>query len=315
MVNKYISCDLCPNYCHVNRANGERGICSESDEVYISWSGLHKGEEPPISGENGSGMIFFRGCSLHCRYCQNIEISRKDNPIGFKVSTDELSLLMLDLESMGAKTLNLVTGTHFIPSIIESLEMARKRGLTLKTVWNSSGYESLEGLSLIDPYIDLYLMDFKSLDEGVSKEFSGRGEYSKCIIGVLDFIKERKPTTDLDNLSGVVLRHLIYPHSLFDTKNILRIFKERYYDSFVLSIMTQFVPPEGDSSNFKSLSDDEYDDLVDYVASLSIEDGFIQENGSDDALWLPHFSLDNPFPESFAKPSDYFLSLKRKANR
>ncbi len=309
MVKEYSDCALCPNYCHVDRNSGERGVCGEGVNARISWAGLHRGEEPPISGEKGSGMLFFTGCPLHCKYCQNIEISRRDNPIGFEISIDELSYLMLDLEKMGAKTLSFVTGTHFIPTIIASLKRAREKGLSLKTVWNTSSFESVEGLELIDPYIDLYLADLKTLDERVSKEFCGGKKYKESVLSALDWIKERHPETDLDLLKGCLVRHLVFPLSLDASKEVLRVFKERYYPSFQLSLMTQFVPPF--CSSFKELSEDEYYSLIEYVESLGIEDGFIQENGGDDSLWLPHFESDNPFPDSFAEPSEFFLKLKR----
>ena len=134
----YEDCTLCPNLCHEERTKG-RGACGQSDKVMIAWSGLHKGEEPPVSGRHGSGMIFFTGCPLGCRYCQNWQISSSDaDAWGIEVSTEELANLMLRLQEMKAATLNLVTGTHFIPSIVQALEEAGKMGFRLPVVWNSS---------------------------------------------------------------------------------------------------------------------------------------------------------------------------------
>lgn len=312
MVNKeYTECILCPNKCRVNRYE-KKGICLQSDKVRIAWSGLHRGEEPPVTGEHGSGMIFFTGCPLHCRYCQNIQISGSDGEdYGIEVTVDELSGIMLALQEMKATTLNLVTGTHFIPSIMEALSIARSKGLTIPMVWNSSGYESIEGLQLIDEYVDLYLLDCKSIKRKVSSVFCGRASYADNIIPVMDYIKERHPVTDLDRLNGTLLRHLVFPGTLNATKDFLKLFAERYKDSFILSLMVQFVPPKEDPG-FVGINDEEYDELVELLEELGIDDGFMQEKGDDDILWIPDFHDDVPFPASFADPNPYFLELKRK---
>ena len=314
MVNNagYNKCSLCPNYCHVDRTAGKVGVCRQTDSVKIAWSGLHRGEEPPITGEKGSGMIFFTGCPLHCAYCQNRQISGSDGEnYGIEISTDELASLMLDLQEIGAATLNLVTGTHFIPSIVEALDAAKSRGFSLPVVWNSSGFESIEGLEIIDPYIDVYLLDGKTLDKCVAATFCGREKYADYIVPVMDFVKERHPYTDLDELKGTILRHLVFPGTIKATKEFLRLYSEKYKESFFLSLMVQFVPPR-ENPGFEAMSDEEYDDLIDYLEELGIEDGFAQEKSDDDILWIPDFTKDVPFPAPFADPSPYFLSLKHK---
>lgn len=308
----YECCDLCPNYCHVDR-HVRRGACGQTDVVRVAWSGLHKGEEPPVSGEHGSGMIFFTGCPLGCRYCQNYQISSSDeNAYGIDVSVDELAMLMLALQEDKATTLNLVTGTHFIPSIVSALEIARKKGFSLPVVWNSSGYESIEGLTLINPYIDLWLVDIKTYDRAVARTFCGKERYVDCIDSVMDFITSRHPVSDIEHLKGTLVRHLVFPGALNATRAFIRKFARKYKDSCYLSLMVQFIPPKGDL-DCQCLSEDEYDSLVDLIDECSIENGFIQEQGDDDILWIPDFTRDVPFPSSFAKPLEYFLSLKRKA--
>lgn len=307
----YEDCVLCPNMCHVDRRK-EKGVCRQGDSVRIAWSGLHRGEEPPVTGEHGSGMIFFSGCPLHCQYCQNRQISGSDGEnYGIDVTDDELASLMLSLESDGAATLNLVTGTHFIPSIINAIEKARRHGFSLPVVWNSSGYESIEGLSLIDPYIDLYLVDCKTLDKGTARRFCRTERYTDAVIPCLDFIKERHGTTDLDAMKGTILRHLVFPGELEATRAFLRVFAERYKDAFFLSLMTQFVPPLG-NLDFRPLSEDEYDSLVYLLEDLGIDNGFMQDPSDDDVLWIPDFTRDIPFPQPFADPDPYFLSLKHR---
>ena len=299
--------------CNVDRTKGQRGICNSSSDVKIAWSGLHKGEEPPLVGEHGSGMIFFSGCPLHCRYCQNRQISGSDGSnMGFSVSVEELKNLMLSLEEMKASSLNLVTGTHFIPSIKEALNEAKKEGLSIPVVWNSSGYERPEALEEIDSLIDLYLLDCKSLSKEVCSVFCGKEKYADSIIPVMDYIKKKHPRTDLDKIKGTILRHLVFPGTIEATKEFLIYFAKHYKDNFFLSLMVQFVPPLGDLS-FSKMSDDEYDSLIELLEILEIDDGFMQERG-DEILWIPDFRKDVPFPENFAKVNDYFLSLKRRSS-
>ena len=278
----------------------------------IAWSGLHRGEEPPITGEHGSGMIFFTGCPLHCPYCQNRQISGSDGMnLGIDISDEELSRLMLSLEEHGAATLNLVTGTHFIPSIIKALKMAKAEGFTLPVVWNSSGYERQEALSLIDPYIDIYLLDCKTLSPATAGRFCGRSGYADVIIPVMDAVKEWHPRTDMEKMKGTILRHLVFPGEIESTYSFLRFFARNYKDSFFLSLMTQFVPPLGERY-FPPLTEEEYDSLVDMMDELGIDDGFIQDPSEDDILWIPDFTRDVPFPASFADADPYFLSLKHR---
>ena len=310
-MDAYVECRLCPNMCGVNR-HEKTGVCRQKSQVRIAWAGLHRGEEPPVSGEKGSGMIFFTGCPLHCQYCQNRQISGSDGEnYGVDVSEEELSGIMLSLEQIGAASLNLVTGTHFIPSIITALEMARERGFHLPVVWNSSGFESIEGLELIDPYVDLYLLDCKTLSPSTARAFCRTGRYASAIIPVMDWIKAHHPVTDMENLRGTLLRHLVFPGELESTREFLRFFAEHYKDSFFLSLMTQFVPPLGNVS-FPPLTEDEYDSLVYLMEELGIDKGFMQDQGEDDILWIPDFTRDVPFPSSFADPDPVFLSIKHR---
>ncbi len=307
----YRECVLCPNMCRVDRTRS-RGICRQGDAVRIAWAGLHRGEEPPVSGKNGSGMIFFTGCPLHCQYCQNRQISGSDGlDYGADITVDELASIMLSLQGDGAATLNLVTGTHFIPSIIEALDMARGRGFSLPVVWNSSGYERVEALAGIDPYIDIYLLDCKTLSRDTASRFCGRAGYADAVIPVLEAVKAWHPYTDMDAMKGTILRHLVFPGELESTYAFLRFFAENYRDSFYLSLMTQFVPPLGDPG-FPPLTEAEYDSLVDMMEELGIDDGFMQDPSDDDVLWIPDFTRDVPFPASFADADPFFLSLKHR---
>ena len=304
----YRCCELCPNECRVDRTAGQVGRCSMDSTVKIAWAGLHRGEEPPVSGRRGSGMIFFCGCPLHCQYCQNYQISQGGWD-GVSVSEKQLASIMIALRDDGAASINLVTGTHFIPSIVTALKDAKSRGLDIPVVWNSSGYESVEALKLIDPLIDLYLVDVKTLDRGVASRFCGLERYADAIVPVMKFLRRRHPVTDLENgLKGTLVRHLVFPGCIDATVDFLHWYADNFRDSCRLSLMVQFVPPKEDPG-FPKITKAEYDMLLDLLDELDI-DGFVQETSENEILWIPDFRRVNPFPQGFADPLEYFLELK-----
>ena len=321
LCSQYSNCRLCPNECGVDRAAGEVGRCGQTSQMRVAWVGLHRGEEPPITGEHGSGMVFFCGCPLHCQYCQNYQISgaldgqegaRCRSYDGVAVTEKQLADLMLDLQSFGAASINLVTGTHYIPSIVVALKDAKKRGLSLPVVWNSSGYESVEAMRLIDDLIDLYLLDVKTLDKDVASCFCGLPRYCDAVVPLVRFLKRRHPRTDMENgLEGVLVRHLVFPGTLDASMKFLSWYADNLKDNFLLSFMVQFVPPLEDPG-FPKLAKSEYDSLLDALDRYEI-DGFIQEQSDNEILWIPDFTKDQPFPEGFADPLPSFLDLKRKA--
>ena len=304
----YRCCELCPNECRVDRTAGQVGRCAMDSTVKIAWAGLHRGEEPPVSGRRGSGMIFFCGCPLHCQYCQNYQISQGGWD-GVPVSEKQLASIMIALRDDGAASINLVTGTHFIPSIVTALKDAKSRGLDIPVVWNSSGYESVEALKLIDPLIDLYLVDVKTLDRGVASRFCGLERYADAIVPVMKFLRRRHPVTDLENgLKGTLVRHLVFPGCIDATVDFLHWYADNFRDSCRLSLMVQFVPPKEDPG-FPKITKAEYDMLLDLLDELDI-DGFVQETSDNEILWIPDFRRANPFPQGFADPLEYFLELK-----
>lgn len=293
----------------MDRTRGQVGRCGQTSEIKVAWSGLHRGEEPPITGEHGSGMIFFCGCPLHCQYCQNYQISQAGWD-GVTLTEDELANLMLELQSFGAASINLVTGTHYIPSIVTAIKQAKEKGLRLPIVWNSSGYESVEALKLIDPYIDLYLLDVKTLDHTVASNFCGLSRYADAIVPVMKFLRRRHPHTDMESgLKGTLVRHLVFPGCLDATVDFLHWYADNFKDCTLLSLMVQFVPPR-ENPGFRKMTQEEYDMLIDLVDTLGI-DGFVQEMDENEILWIPDFRKDQPFPESFADPLPYFLDIKK----
>ncbi|MBK5200468.1 MAG: radical SAM protein [Spirochaetaceae bacterium] len=317
-IELYKECKLCPNYCKVDRVNGSLGICRESSTIRVAWSGLHKGEEPPVTGRNGSGMVFFSGCPLHCQYCQNYQISggigTRDGSVGVAVSVDELSKILLELEKIGANNINFVTGTHFIPSIIDAIVQSRAAGLSIPIVWNTSGYESLEGLSALDEYIDLYLIDLKTLDRQTAKQFCGQEKYIDFIKPIFEFLVKKHPKFNYkgqyNTPEGILVRHLVFPGPLKPTTEFLEYYSSNLKDKCFLSLMVQFTSPTY-PEEFKKITTDEYDTLLTYLDILDIEDGFVQEMG-DDVEWVPDFKEDIPFPVNFCTPLEYFIKLKHE---
>ncbi len=306
----YESCGLCPHKCAINRVLGERGVCGEGATMRIAWMGLHRGEEPPLIGDRGSGTIFFTGCPLHCAYCQNCQISQKGAEIGVPVSEEQFAHLLVQLESIGAANANLVTGTHFIPGIVGGILRARELGCTLPVLWNSSGFESVEALKLIDPYIDTYLIDMKTLDSHVASHFCGSARYVDHIEEVIRTILTWHPETYLQQgvLKGTIIRHLLFPGCYDATEEVLRWFSLYAKRSAWLSLMVQFVPPREQTSS-ATVDEETYERLLQLLEQLDIDEGFVQELG-DNIPWIPDFTRDNPFPDTFAEPLQEFLHMR-----
>ena len=239
------ACQLCPRGCRVNRTKGEKGYCRQTSEVMIARAALHLWEEPCLTGENGSGTLFFSGCTLGCVYCQNRSIAT--SKVGKVISITRLVEIFFELKAQGAHNINLVTGTHFIPQIVEALQLAKDKGLELPIVYNTSGYEKVESLQLLRGYVDIYLPDLKYKDEILSTRYSYAKDYfeyaSKAIAEMVSQVG--MPTFDEGTglmKKGVMVRHLCLPGAAKDTKAILRYLYQTYGDTIYMSIMNQFTP-------------------------------------------------------------------------
>jgi putative pyruvate formate lyase activating enzyme len=312
----YRHCTLCPRACGADRALGRTGFCRGGTDARVAVACLHRGEEPPISGERGSGTVFFSGCTLGCANCQNYPISSGGR--GTEVPDETLASIFLALQERGAHNINLVTAAHFAPSVVTALEAARAGGLRLPAVWNSSGYESLSTLELIDPYIDVYLPDLKTLDEAAAGELFGRRDYPAVARAALPAMADSKPTRwDGELLTrGVVVRHLVLPGRAADSIACLRWFGERLAGRALLSLMFQYLPlDKGAPSPGPRVSRRERDMIMEEIERLGLEDGFIQDLEETDD-WLPDFSRSNPFPPGFAEPvwhADFGFAAERAA--
>ncbi|HIR59056.1 MAG TPA: radical SAM protein [Candidatus Onthousia excrementipullorum] len=296
MLELYKKCNLCPRNCLVDRTK-TLGYCKATDKVKVARSALHYFEEPSISGSNGSGTIFFSNCNLKCCYCQNKEIST--DGFGKEITIERLSEMMLELEEKHANNINLVTPTHYVPSIIEAIKLARKKGLSIPIVYNTSGYESVETLKLLEGYIDIYLTDFKYFDNKLGKYLSKCSNYFEVASKALEemYRQTGKNIFNKDGLmtKGIIVRCLVLPTKSDDTKKIINYLYKKYQDNIYLSIMNQYTPV-----NFikdypylnKTISEDEYNDVIDYAIDLGIKNAYMQEGGTCSESFIPAFDLE-----------------------
>jgi len=290
-------CMLCPRLCAVDRAKGERGVCGETDKVRLARAALHFWEEPCISGETGSGTVFFTGCSLKCVYCQNREISCGD--CGREISNERLTEIFLELQEKGAANINLVTPTHFVPQIISAVSDARMSGLKIPIVYNSSGYEREETVRLLKNTVDIYLVDFKYFSSDLAEKYSGAPEYPVMARRAIDEMVRQQPNLEFDENSmmkrGVIVRHLMLPGALEDSKEIVRYLYETYGERIYLSLMRQFTPykiPEQYPELCRVITDEEYEELLSFALELGVENAFIQEGEAAEESFIPPFDFE-----------------------
>jgi len=288
-------CVLCPRECHVDRTAGKRGYCKATDELVVARAALHMWEEPCISGEEGSGTVFFSGCALGCVYCQNRVIAK--GLAGKVITIERLAEIFLELQDKGANNINLVTPSHYVPHIIEALEISRKNGLTLPIVYNCSGYEKVETLKMLEGYIDIYLPDLKYMSAEPAVKYSNCRNYftvaAKAIDEMVRQIKEARFDDRGIMQKGVIVRHLTLPGYLEDSKRILKYLYETYGDRIYISIMNQYTPitrnrayPELN----RKITEEEYEELVDYAIEIGLENGFIQEGETALESFIPEFN-------------------------
>lgn len=293
----YRSCRLCPRSCGVDRTAGERGFCGMDARIFAARAALHMWEEPCISGKTGSGAVFFSGCSLRCVYCQNYEIARAER--GQEIRVSRLAEIFLELQEKGAANINLVTPSHFVPSILEALEIARERGLTLPIVYNCSGYESTDAIDLLKGKIDIYLTDFKYMEPELAARCSKAPDYPERAMEALDRMVRQTGEAVFDEngmmKKGVIVRHLLLPGHVKNAKAVVKYVYETYKDTVWLSLMNQYTPIEAGTrlvsypELMRKVTRREYASLIDYALSLGVEHAFIQEGPTAKESFIPEF--------------------------
>lgn len=297
MLAKLENCTLCPRNCKVNRTLKEKGFCQSGDKIKISRAALHFFEEPCISNEKGSGAIFFSGCNLKCVFCQNDLISSKN--FGVEITVDRLVEIYFELKEKGACNINLVTPSHFASLIALSLRKAKEQGFDLPIIYNTSSYEKVETLKLLDGLIDVYLPDLKYYDDVYGEKYSKAKGYfsiaSKAIAEMYRQVGENQFNQDGMIQKGVIVRHLVMPGLVEDSKKIIHYLYVTYKNSIYLSIMNQFTP----NSNLEKypeinrpITEEEYEIVLQYAISIGVENAFIQEGGTVSESFIPEFNLE-----------------------
>lgn len=300
----YAPCLLCPRACAVDRTRGRTGVCGETSVVRAACACLHFGEEPPVTGSGGSGTVFFTGCTLRCRACQNAQLSREG--FGAGLSSGALADIFLALQRAGAGNVNAVTGTHFLPGILEAWDAARARGLSIPLVWNSSGYETVEVVRTLAPRVAFFLPDLKTLDPRLAAYWFRAPEYPPVAREALLAMVGERPlerAPDGTPVRGVIVRHLVLPGRIDATRQVLAWFAEHLAGRALLSLMSQYtpIPTQPVEPPFdRPLSAAEWGEALATLDGLGIDDGYVQElvSGSE---WLPDFSLERPFSAELSR--------------
>lgn len=296
MLENLKRCELCPHNCKVNRLNGEIGRCKCKNKVKIALASVHYYEEPCISGENGSGTIFFSGCNLNCKFCQNYEISQLGK--GIEITIEELSDIFIKQQNKGVNNINLVTPTMYVYQIIEAIKIARKKGLDIPIIYNSNGYENIETIKKLNGYIDVYLPDLKYYDDEIAYKYSGINNYfENAKSAILEMQKQvGGPKLNENGIiqKGLIIRHLVLPNNIENSEKILRWIKSNINEEVYISIMAQYFPSykakQMNDINRK-LSEEEYAKIEDLVYELDIKNGYMQELGEHEEEYVPDFNL------------------------
>ena len=295
MLEELESCKLCPHMCQVNRIIGRIGRCKSNVNIKLGLYSTHNFEEPVISGKNGSGTVFFSNCNLNCVFCQNYEISQKGK--GKEITIEDLANIFLEQQEKGVENINLVTPTSCVIQIIESIKIARKKGLKLPIVYNTNGYENIETIKMLDGYIDIYLPDLKYYYDELGKKYSKIDNYFEIATNVIKEMQKQVGKTVINENGvmekGVIVRHLVLPGHIENSKKILKWLKENINKENYVSIMAQYFPTylAKEKEEYKDinrkLTKDEWKEIEEYVYKLDFKNGFIQELGENEEEYVP----------------------------
>lgn len=289
-------CNICPHECNSNREKGKIGRCKATEKVRIALYSTHNFEEPCISGKKGSGTVFFSNCNLNCKYCQNYEISQLGKGKDFTI--EELAKIFLRQQEKGVENINLVTPTSYVLQIIEAIQIARKKGLTLPVLYNTNAYEKVETLKLLEGYIDIYLPDFKYAENTLGKQYSNVDNYFEIATKAIEEMIRQVGIPQLNQegmmKKGVMVRHLVLPNHIPNSKKVLKWLKENVSNEIYISVMAQYFPTyqakEIKELNRK-LTKEEWKQIQDYIEELGIENGYVQELGEHEEEYVPKWEL------------------------
>ncbi len=294
MLEQLIECNVCPHKCKVNRLEGKLGRCKCNDKIKIALVSTHMYEEPCISGTNGSGTIFFSNCNLSCKFCQNYEISQLGK--GYEITIEELASIMIKQQEAGVHNINLVTPTMYAYQIIEAIKITRKNGLNIPIIYNSNGYENVETIKDLKGYIDVYLPDLKYYSNEIAVKYSKAPNYfeivSKAILEMISQVGE--PIFDKDGMikKGVMIRHLVLPNHIQNSKNVLKWIKENIPEEIYIDVMAQYFPTykaKEDELINRKLTKREYKEIENYFYLLDFKNGYMQELGEHEEEYVPRW--------------------------
>ncbi len=290
----YEKCNICPHECNVNRSNGQIGRCKSTDKVKVALYSTHNFEEPCISGENGSGTVFFSNCNLNCIFCQNYEISQLGK--GKEISIEELAQIFLKQQEKGVENINLVTPTSYTLQIIEAIKIAKKNGLNIPIVYNTNGYEKVENIKLLDGYVDIYLPDFKYAQDELGEKYSKVNNYFSIATKAIQEMCRQVGTPKFDDRGvmkkGVIVRHLVLPNHIENSKKALKWLRENLPNEIYISVMAQYFPTykAKDTEDLnRKLTENEWEEIEDYIDELGFENGYVQELGEHEEEYVPEW--------------------------
>lgn len=291
-----MKCNICPHECNYNRKQGKLGRCKATDKIRIALYSTHDFEEPCISGKHGSGTVFFSNCNLNCKYCQNYEISQQGK--GKDITIEELAEIFLIQQKKGVENINLVTPTSYTYQIIEAIKIAKKKGLTIPILYNTNAYEKVETLKQLEGYIDIYLPDLKYAKNDLGEKFSNVKNYfeiaTKAIKEMVRQVGVPKLDEDGKMKKGVMIRHLVLPNQINNSKKVLKWIKENMPKDIYISVMAQYFPTyrakEIEELNRK-LTKEEWKEIEDYIEELEMENGYVQELGEHEEEYVPNWEF------------------------
>ena len=297
-MNELEKCEICPHKCKINRNKGEIGRCKSKSTVKVALVSTHNYEEPCISGENGSGTVFFSNCNLNCVFCQNYQISQEG--FGKEISIENLAEIFLKQQERNVENINLVTPTSYAIQIIEAIKIARKKGLNIPIVYNTNGYENVETIKKLEGYVDIYLPDLKYYYNDLARKYSKVDNYFEIATSAIKEMYNQVKTSEFDDRGimkkGMVIRHLILPGEVENSKMVLKWINENLPKDIYVSLMAQYFPTykaKNIENINRKISKEEYKEIEDFLYSLELDNGYIQELGKHEEEYVPNFDFSN----------------------
>lgn len=288
-------CNICPFKCNVNREKNSLGVCKIGGKIKISYVSTHMWEEPCISGSKGSGTVFFTGCNLRCVFCQNYKISREESH-GKEITEEELADIFLVKQKEGVHNINLVSPTPYLIHIKKAIKIAKEKGLKIPIVYNSNGYENVDSIKELEGLVDVYLPDFKYADDNLARKYSSAINYRENCINVIKEMYRQVGNAKFDKYGiiqkGIIIRHLILPNNIKNSKKVLEEISENISKEVYISLMGQYIPQDksiGYKELNRKITKEEYNEVIDYFFEIGLENGFIQELDSASEEYIPKF--------------------------